>query len=258
MKALPSLPPDLPARLSGRHVVMIVCIIVACILVVGLARCLNADKKPGSHTEHVEQAKAETQPAGRYEWPEVVYQGKPRDRAWLESAYERFRDKIALVDGRFVDTGAAHLWADGNVDIAQSRRVHGQVSQVIGGDAILLSLYYARQHGDSEDDRPDVVGLRPQLVRVKGVSTKDVPDHAEWQGCVAAVGTLQYRDTAGAIRTISDCRPLPRERQPLTRTQFAKALGMNFQLIIWRKKHKEILKGRGLGTYSYWEKDPLE
>jgi len=46
-----------------------------------------------------------------HEWPAVTYNGKARDAKWLEKAYARFKDQIALIEGRYFDLGAGRLWA---------------------------------------------------------------------------------------------------------------------------------------------------
>jgi hypothetical protein len=39
--------------------------------------------------------------------PACVYKGKPRDNAWVDAQFEKFKDKIAFVKGKFVDVGKA-------------------------------------------------------------------------------------------------------------------------------------------------------
>jgi len=223
--------------------------------------------------DHEPKARTEPRPDPEFRWPEVVYNGKPRDTEWLETSYEHFAGKVALVDGKFHSLGAVDIWEavvarkvqflsygrGGRThfvfDVGPKRRgqifgplrlevgdcalVSGKVLQVLGEDALILSA-------DSQDR---------QSMRVKSLSTEGIVDGKYWHGIVLAVGTYRYVAVNGAARTILDCRLVPKERRPLTREQFAEALREGVTLSLWKLekgKTPRTVLSREEGAVTQW------
>ena len=213
------------------------------------------------------------------EWPIVIYNGKARSAAWLERHYKQFRDKIALVDGKYYDTGSSHLWASYEGSQPGSKEARNKPLPLLAlGDCARISLRVLRVPAKGE-----IIGWvnwarfpwpgggklytmwrdrkYAKLIRVKGVPTDGVVTDATVNfGPLIVVGTCNYAVPDKEAKTIFDCRPLPAVRPPLTRAQFAKALESGFQLAEWqqrRKKMHDYSAHKEVWRY-WWERVPVK
>jgi len=230
-------------------------------------------------TTHGETATPAANPPGTsdarpaYAWPELIYQGKPRQAQWLQKAYDAFGAKIGLIDGKYYSLCAIDIWesivarkvqflayARGGrthfafevgpktrgqlsgpirLNVGDCCLVSGKVLQVIGDDAVILDA-------DSQDR---------QLMRVKRVSTQGIVDGKYWHGIVIAVGTYRYMSVSGAPRTILDCQPAPKERHALSREQFVDAIRQGVRLAVCkleRGRTPTTVISRAEGKLTEW------
>jgi len=186
----------------------------------------------------VEPAKPKQDP------PPILYKGKPRTASWLDAMHARFKDKVVLLDGKYVDVGKAVMlprWVEQSVPEpgTELRRLqYSKVLQVLDKSAALLSI----------------VALRPFVIHMSRIDTTCLTDDAPLKYVVAGsagqgrsypaallppagggeatslvvyVGTYTYESAAGATRTVQSFRP----HVPLTKEEFAAALASGFVLV---------------------------
>lgn len=188
-----------------------------------------------------------------FSWPKVLYKGKERAPAWLEKQYAEFRDKIALVEGCFIDRASFVYQYDARV--GRVCKGGGVVERVLGPDEFIISTEHFPYEVDFDTGKLTIwnrgPGARPPLplsFHVKGVSTKQMADGQNWSGTLAAVGTRQIGQA-----TLVSCRPMPETTATLTKEQFAEALNGDFELVRW-EKHKS---GSGWAKFFY-KRCPVE
>lgn len=181
-----------------------------------------------------------------------AYKGCQVSAAWLDQQYAYFKDKIAVVDGKFYDIGKAlvqialahHFPLNGwpcyvtetppavgearlSAPVPTSYRpydilTHATVLQVVGKDEAIISgklLFH-------------VQGIDPEK-QIDGTPFEEV--------LLVYVGTYQFVNTMGAKRTVQSFVVY----QPVTREQFAKALADGFQLVRYRTVTKKVSEWQG-------------
>jgi len=133
-----------------------------------------------------------------------MYLGKPRSKLWFEGMYREFKDKVACVDGEYVDVGKLG-----------EMLTEGKVLQVIDKEQLLIYPFGSREP-----------------VHVKGVDTKGLVDGAHVRAKLICVGTYRYTAVIGGIKTIQSYTVYT----SLTKEQFAEALASGFKLV----RYKEV------------------
>ena len=241
-------------------------------------------------------------------WPKVTYNGKPRQAAWLGKQYEKFKDKIAIVEGNYYDTGGSHLWASeagglmphrntarytppvpwpkylltdvnkrrwpwlGGFALGDCARAWLKVLHILGPSEFIAGVGFVMFVDSEADPRTGkfklggswTEGPRSQYVHVKGISTKGLVTGSSL-ACdpLVVVGTHTRWTTQRGGRTVFSCRPLPAERAPLTRAQFADALNGGFKLVEWklvrkRKIWRAAMTSEGELRWHYgWRRVPV-
>ena len=158
--------------------------------------------------------KPKPKPKPRYPWPQLEYNGKVRDTAWLEKQYADFKHVYTFVDGQLVNV-TTMLLIDARVDIGLVRVGPHRVAQVLSDEEMLVETGLGKK----------------ELVHLKGVSTKNVVDGRDIDCNIVAVGTYRYTTVTGATKQIFDCRPLPLLPRPLTEEQFVSLLRKGLKLM---------------------------
>jgi len=180
-----------------------------------------------------------------------TYKGKPRNEMWFEAMYARFSNKITCVDGKYLDVGLARLHglqvqgkepprpgtelrtapADSKIfqvlgkEEALVRRAASQGRIIGGGGGGGLAAGWGSIAAAALSS-PEV------LFHVKGLDTARLVDGADFPEKIDLlyVGTYTYRTPIDATNTLQSFRVY----KPLTREQFAKALGSSFALVDYR------------------------
>ncbi|MCX5672383.1 MAG: hypothetical protein NTU94_13790 [Planctomycetota bacterium] len=191
------------------------------------------------------------QPAAQAPKPSdgCTYKGKPRNEMWFEAMYARFSNKIACVDGKYVDVGLARLHGlqvQGKEPPTPGTELrtapaHSEVFQVLGKEEALVRRAASQGRIIGGGSGPAsawgsiaAAGLSvPEvLFHVKGLDTARLVDGADFPDKIDLlyVGTYTYDTPIGATNTLQSFRVY----KPLTREQFAKALGSSFALVDYR------------------------
>jgi hypothetical protein len=187
--------------------------------------------------------KPQTDTSGNVDAP--VYRGQKRSKFWFETAYNHFRDKIALVDGKYVDIGKDLLTLGkvaGKEEIVSGNLLYlhretlcegfPRVLQVLGPSELLvnhpaISLWKGGAMYRS----------KASVIHIRGIDTKGLVDgRVLGDKTLLHVGTYQYQDLLGATRTVSSyvlCKPLTKE-------QFADALAKGFKLTEYKNERGKI------------------
>ena len=158
--------------------------------------------------------KAKLKPKPQYPWPELEYNGKVRDAAWLEKQYADFKHVYTFVNGDLVNL-TTMLLIDARMDIGLVRVGPHRVVQVLSDDEMLVETGLGEK----------------ELLHLKGVSTKSVVDGRDIDCNIVAVGTYRYTTVMAATKQIFDCRPLPLLPRPLTEEQFVSSLRKGLKLM---------------------------
>lgn len=165
---------------------------------------------------------------------QIIYKDKARSGVWLNDMYNKFADRIAIVDGRFVDLGEGQAYSDtyaGHKGVPSSYYVGGtprlgEVFQPTGDTRVrhvrdATSVLVDRLGRDGNLMAGDV-GAEPLLYLIAGLDTSKMVDGSPLD-CKAMVYVGPWRN---AGRTV--CRfQMPRK---LTREEFQAALKSGFEL----------------------------
>ena len=180
----------------------------------------------------------------------IIYQGRERTKEWFERMYERFSDKIALLNGkfvalRFVDIGKLK-------DISESPLPVGAIIQIpseckvlsVIGDGEFLLVIKGGLRGSSypvytTPDRMKIVtnsinsgrGYGPDFFfHVTGYDGPSLSDDQifPYTGKLVCAGTYKYTGILFAQNTVQSFKVWKPE--PLTREQFAEAISSGFEL----------------------------
>ena len=149
-----------------------------------------------------------------------IYLGRPRTGAWFNTMYEKFHEKTARVDGRYIDIGK---------DVLQRRMVspdalRGEVYRETHRKCYVLQIIGSHE-ALIKGHKYSGSGLH--MFHVKGLDTKGLVDGADFGGKkLIYCGTYRYVTTNGATKTIRSYMVYT----PLTREQFADALAKGFKL----------------------------
>jgi hypothetical protein len=192
-----------------------------------------------------EEAPPATAKTGEQAAPTYTYKGKPRNADWMKTMYAKFKDKIAVVDGKLIDVGRALLDLQPVEPQPPSpgtelRLMPGgsKVLQVLGVDSILVRVEEIRARRIVSPDGKSTQFEMPQpeiLFHVAGVDTTGLVDGTRltprdgttlWPRLVFA-GTFRYTATDGSAKTIQSYRPYAAP----TFEQFAPALASGFELV---------------------------
>jgi len=185
-----------------------------------------------------------------------TYLGRPVSQKWLDEMYERFAEKIALVDGTYVDTCKPTL-DDYPRSFAPSQLWGFKVETIISeSQAMLYREPMLPRRGPPLSNLPMLPECRLHL---RGIDTAGLVDGQKVteelipKGIVR-VGRYQYLDVIGSMRTIPSYA-VPRE---LTRDQFADALRKGFKLVAYSRtgKHGDEAVARPIVGETASEGDP--
>jgi hypothetical protein len=214
---------------------------MTCALIVALLGLATSEPYCALEAEESPPATAK---AGEQAAPTYTYKGKPRNEAWMKTMYSKFRDKIAVVDGKFIDVGRALLDLQSVEPQPPSpgtelRLMPGgsKVLQVLGADSILVRKEEIRARRIVSPDGKTTNFVLPEpeiLFHLAGVDTTGLVDGmsltpsdgtSRWRRLVFA-GTFRYAATDGSAKTIQSYRPYATP----TLGQFAAALASGFEL----------------------------
>ncbi len=150
-----------------------------------------------------------------FEWPALAYDGRPREAAWLEKAYQELKEKIVHVEGVYFNLMGAE---GGELALGNCFSTDVTVNRVLAGGDLVVGVEGGR------------------IVYLKGVPPGKYADGSKFRAALLVVGTQRYR--AGprpkkGARTIYSCCLVPDERAPVTREQFVEAIGSGMQLYFW-------------------------
>lgn len=177
-----------------------------------------------------------------------IYNGRRVTPRWIEMQFERFNDKIAVVDGEYRDIGreviAGSAISDTPPEVGSARyaaspkvvAIHGRgarprVLQVIDEGEVIVTRQAAAPH------YPGVPGQTQATFHVKGINTSSLVDDAVLDELMLIyIGTFRYTAITGATRTIQSYRVY----EPLTPEQFRDALDRGFQLIEYREVTRRV------------------
>jgi len=181
--------------------------------------------------------------------PKVTYKGQERPAAWFETQYAKFRDKVAVINGKYVDVGKALLDLQ---EVAAAPPEPGtevrrlppgaRVQRVLSVEAVL-----ARRPGHAgAADKEGAAGAPDLCFYLEGIDARELRDNgplgtlekpqvrpAGSEGAKAATalvvyaGPHTYREPLGAERTVQRYRC----HVPLSREQFAAALADGLELV---------------------------
>jgi hypothetical protein len=178
--------------------------------------------------------------------PEAWYHGHPRTAAWFDAMYAQFNDKIAYVNGKYLDIEAcrmANLAVEEEPPTAGKEfripEVGSKVFQVLGKNEVLIHQPGALTAlGGGQ-------GRTPALTfHVKGMDAAGFIDGQRLPEKTVKVGTTSYTrgelelvyvgnytyKTATRINTVQSFVAY----QPLTREQFADALTKGLELVTYK------------------------
>ncbi len=201
-------------------------------------RALPSMRVTGTFTASEEVAKRETYlrlwPADTY-----VYLEKARSKEWMEAMYQRFACQIVHVRGNYIDVGRPlavgavktqthemYEWPSETLVsvFPGADRDIGPAGQTPGGWRVMQVV----------NDREVLIYLRGFSGRchVYGVDTKKLVDDAEFKATLVSIGTHSYETVTGARATV----PSYTLYGPLTREQFAEALGRGTRLVSYQAR----------------------
>ncbi len=265
--------------------------VTLCVAVLGLAQAeekkpapaASAEKKPSAPVEekqpaeaksedaqskvdkgwkrHLEQRRQARKEAQQSEAKPYLYRGTPRSQTWFDKRYEQFRDKIAIINGEYVQMDPRVYWElDQNwsgvvmVRVTRKSRVPGpiqvlkspptattairtmppnaKVFQIIDKASVLISMNVDRSR----------YGFGQVIFLVRNVNTSKLVD-GSGVGSMTLLysGTFQYTTALGTTKTIQSYVPYI----PLNMEHFAKALpgGLVLYRYKWVKYRKRTPKG---------------
>jgi len=175
----------------------------------------------------------------------VTYLGKKRTAYWLEAAYKRHSDKIAFIDGRYVDIGEAALKrttvseeAPAAGDVYRVTPAGSQVQNILGPKEIIIHRPGLRLlQRDVDTGGVKTILVQPLLYHVTGVDTSRLTVGKFFGGKLLHTGAFTYGSTDEPM-SMQSYRPYT----PLTREQFADALAKGFRLFRYSRSGKEITR----------------
>ncbi len=163
----------------------------------------------------------------------IVYRRQERTKEWFERMYKQFSDKIALLNGKFVDIGKIG-------DITKDYRSEppeqvGAIVQIPSGCKVISVIR------DSEVlltrlDNPDFV------FHVTGYDGPLLSDDQifPYTGKLICVGTYKYTAAFDAQKTVQSFKVW--QPKPLTREQFAEAISSGFELVNYVEQGGKTIK----------------
>lgn len=206
----------------------------------------------------------------------VVYKGKVRSPHWIDEQYERFKDKIAKVDGRYYlglikvnslgkplmflpevpSKGRIFYLERGRILTVlspNSALVHIRPSPApfsnrggIEASATMMKGVAAAQakggYGGIPESSPRV--KRDKVYQIVGISTEGWVTDQPFSPCTVVVtGTHEYRSADGRKRTVARVEPI----RTLAREQFVEALKQGIELKRWICEEVRCPKCQGRG-----------
>lgn len=181
---------------------------------------------------------------------EIMYKNQSRDDAWFDQMYAKFNDKIANVDGKYIDVGLARLRPEPEEVRAEPPKpgtelrttpVHSNILQVLGKEEVLVKrdAVQARLSGGYRGDATDMArsvaeagaSLSEVIFHVRGLDTSRFVNGAAFpQVDLIYAGTYTYPTSGGATNTVQSFLVY----KPLTRDKFAEALSSGFVLVDYK------------------------
>jgi hypothetical protein len=187
----------------------------------------------------------------------IYYRNKPRQKIWFKKMFQKCRDKITFVDGKYID-----IVSPIDLDSANSygkvppigTLVNAQeceVLQVLKKDEVLIRRpgYHAppipskgqradiwvQPRSPSYENMKEYKSLytsRDEIIfAVKGLDTTQMVDGAAFAAQLVYLGPFKYKSAEGVLLTV----PCYRLYELLTEEEFAKAIRDGFLLKDYRK-----------------------
>lgn len=168
-----------------------------------------------------------------------LYRGKPRDAEWFEVHYAEWRQRIAAVEGRWIDVLMANTHPT-RMEPGDAGLVMVQLHKIVSNRGCIVRLGRRGQptnFGTVFDDRCQKLF----------VETEGEPVQREWTATLAVVGMekIDGKEYPRAVR-------MPPNRQALTREEFRVALADGYVLRTWKRVQREARwRGRTHGYYVH-------
>jgi len=180
--------------------------------------------------------------------PGVTYEPKTRDERRIELQYRRYRNRIALVEGRYIkydEVPRIVRWV-GELKVDDFGRIKGEILEILGPEEMLVSImgYGAASAIERPRERrltrerivprgePSIPGS--QTIFLKGLPTENLTKGQEIRAEVWAAGTFEYEGPTGAKETVIKCIPISlvrsEFRKGITKEQFIEALNQGLVL----------------------------
>lgn len=187
----------------------------------------------------------------------IVYQGHKRTKPWFEGMYKQFSDKIALLNGkfvnlRFVDIGKPEDMLKSPLQVGEIIQIPSKckVFSVVREGEVLLAKEYLVKKGSSGGsvrivpaekgyneitksiNRPSSGSVSNFIFHVTGYDGPSLSDDQifPYTGKLVCDGTYKYTGDQGTQKTVQSFKVWKPE--PLTREQFAEAINSGFELPI--------------------------
>jgi hypothetical protein len=168
---------------------------------------------------------------------EEAYEYRPRTERSIELEYRRYRNRIALVEGKYVKASSVPRivrWA-GNLEVGDFGRIKGVILEILGPEEMVVSIM---GYSGAVTERRSVAEERlargepsipdSQIILLKGISTEGLAKDEEIQAAVWAAGTHEYEHETGSLEIIMKCVPISRLmeefRKGISREDFIQAL----------------------------------
>jgi hypothetical protein len=226
--------------------IMLMCLAVAAVVLLDVSAAMSGEAAPpqtGGTSPAQPAAQAPKPPEG------YAYKGQPRTKIWFDQMYAKFSDKIACVDGKYIDVGLARLQGlkvqgkeppKPGTEL-RTAPVHSKILQVLGKEKVLVRRDEFRARMTSITGGPSsmpsfsrelqeaAASLPEVLFHVKGLDTSQIVNDAAFPEKTDLIyaGTHMYRTPSGATNTVQSFAVY----KPLTPEQFVDALSSGFVLV---------------------------
>ena len=177
----------------------------------------------------------------------IIYQGRERTKEWFERMYERFSDKIALLNGKFVALRFVDIGKPNTTDVWESPPQVGAIIQipskckvvtVFKDGEVLLVKGLERKKTKTRLEMPAGVsyidsggGVKDFYFHVTGYDGPLLSNDQifPYTGKLVCVGTYTYTGGLGHKNTVQSFKVW--QTEPLTKEQFAEAISSGFDLV---------------------------
>jgi|GEM_PF-3337645 len=158
-----------------------------------------------------------------------MYLGKQRTKAWFDKMYEKFADKISVVDGKYYDIGEDILrmrWVWKKPPEIGGLRCSGEMGKIVQSIADHEARVESRLWGTPETVRYYVSGISKD---------KNIADN-KFEVLLVYTGPYRYVTTMGASQAIQGYAVY----RPLTKEQFQEAIASGITLVEYKAVTKTV------------------